>query len=68
MLAVFLLPQQLEKLLPQIEKMKPGSRLISHQFKIPDIAPDKTIQMVSSAEGTNHAVHSWTLPLKNAKQ
>lgn len=67
-LAVFLLPQQLEKLLPQIEKMKPGSRLISHQFKIPDIAPDKTIQMVSSAEGTNHAVHSWTLPLKNAKQ
>ena len=29
-LAVFLLPQQLEKLLPQIEKMKPGSRVISN--------------------------------------
>ena len=66
-LAVFLLPQQLEKLLPQIEKMKPGSRLISHQFEIPGIGPDTTIHLVSGTEGTNHAVHLWTLPLKKAK-
>ena len=66
-LTVFLLPQQLGKLIPQIEKMKPGSRVISHQFEIPGIGPDTTIHLVSGTEGTSHALHLWTLPLKKAK-
>ena len=63
-LAVYLLPQQLKKLLPQIEKMKPGSRVISHQFDIPGFSPDKTLRLPSNAEGTNHAVYLWILPLR----
>jgi outer membrane protein assembly factor BamB len=62
-LAVFLLPQQMELLLPQLEKMKPGSRLVSHQFEIPGVAPDKTVHIISSEDGQSHAIHLWTLPL-----
>jgi WD40 repeat protein len=62
-LAVFLLPQQLEKLLPQLEKMKPGSRLVSHQFEIPGIAPDKTVRINSTEDSQSHVIHLWTLPL-----
>jgi outer membrane protein assembly factor BamB len=61
--AVFLLPQQLEKLLPQLEKMKPGSRLISHQFEIPGGSSDRTVQFTSKEDAQQHSVHLYTLPL-----
>lgn len=62
-LAVYLLPQQLTKLLPQLEKMKPGSRVVSHQFEIPGFPADKTLRVRSVEDGQEHAVHLWTLPL-----
>lgn len=62
-LAVYLLPQQLAKLLPQLEKMKPGSRVVSHQFEIPGFPADKTLRIRSTEDGQEHAVHLWTLPL-----
>lgn len=61
--AVYLLPAQLEKLLPQFKAMKAGSRLVSHQFPIPGIAPHKTIQIKSQEDGQTHAVHLYVLPL-----
>ncbi len=67
-IAVFLLPQQLEKLLPQLEKMKPGSRIISHQFEIPGVPADQTINVESSDDGARHTLYQWTLPLKITKK
>ncbi len=61
--AVYLLPQQLEKLLPQLETMKPGSRIVSHQFEIPPVPPDKSQRIRSEEDGQSHVVHVWTLPL-----
>ncbi len=63
-IAVFLLPQQLEKLLPQLEKMKPGSRFVSHQFEIPGFPADQVVKAESSGDGDQHTVYLWTLPLK----
>ena len=62
-LAVYLLPQQLTKLLPMLEKMKPGSRIVSHQFEIPGVPPDKTLRIRSNEDGQEHTLHLWTLPL-----
>lgn len=62
-LAVFLLPAQLEKLWPQLEQMQPGSRLVSHQFLFPDATPDKTVQVRSTEDGQMHAIHIYHLPL-----
>ena len=63
MIAVYLLPEQLEKLIPQLKKLKPGSRIVSHQFQIPGVKPDKTIEVKSAEDGDGHTIHLWTAPL-----
>ena len=67
-IAVYLLPQQLEKLIPQLEKMKPGSRVISHQFEIPGVPPDAAVVADSLEDGAKHTLYLWTLPLKKANK
>ena len=62
--AVFLLPRQLEKLLPRLEKLKPGTRIISHHFEIPGVTPDKVVKVKSSDDGAEHTLYLWTIPLK----
>ena len=63
-IAVYLLPLQLEKLIPQLEKMKPGSRVISHQFEIPGMPADKVVVTESTEDGAKHTLYLWTLPWK----
>jgi hypothetical protein len=64
---VYLQPALLERLRPQFAKMKPGSRIVSHQFKIPGTDPQKTVA-VESPGGGPHTVYLWTTPLKAAQQ
>ena len=67
-IAVYLLPTQLEALIPQLKKLKPGSRIVSHQFKIPGITPSKTIDLKSRADGRMHKIYLWTTPLQAIKE
>ena len=64
--AVYLLPKQLEKLVPQLEKLKPGSRIVSHHFTIPGKEPDEVISIESKEDGEKHTVYLWRTPLKSA--
>ena len=61
---VFLYPRLMERLIPQFDKLKPGSRIISHQFEMPGVKPDKTLVMESKEDGERHRVFVWTTPLK----
>ena len=60
---VYLLPAQLEKLLPQLKTMKPGTRLVSHQFEIPGFPADLMVKPESTDDGVKHSLYVWTLPL-----
>lgn len=62
-IAVYLLPSQLERLLPQLEKLKHGARIVSHQFAIPGIAPDKILEVESQDDGETHKLFLWIAPL-----
>jgi ribosomal protein L11 methylase PrmA len=62
--AVYLPPKLMERLRPQFEKMKPGSRLVSHYFELPGTTPDRTLTLESSETGEEHKIHMWTLPFK----
>jgi outer membrane protein assembly factor BamB/tRNA A58 N-methylase Trm61 len=62
--AVFLLPVQLEKLLPQLEMLKPGSRIVSHQFAIPDVQVQKVVEFESKEDNAKHKIYVWTTPLR----
>ena len=66
-IVVFLLPKQLEQLIPQLKKLRPGVRIVSHQFKIPGIEPDRTIKRESAESGNDHPLHLWTAPLMTSK-
>ncbi|MGA2253959.1 MAG: PQQ-binding-like beta-propeller repeat protein [Thermoguttaceae bacterium] len=61
---LYLLPHLNAKLIPQLEKMKPGSRIVSHAFDMKGIRPDKVIKLVSMEDGLEHQMFLWTVPLK----
>jgi hypothetical protein len=62
---LYLLPNLNVKLLPQLKKLKPGARIVSHQFPMAGIRPDRVVRYLSSEDGVEHAIYLWTLPLKN---
>lgn len=53
------------KLLPQLEKLKPGSRIVSHNYDLPGYRPSQTVDM-KSAGGREHRIHVWVTPLARA--
>jgi outer membrane protein assembly factor BamB len=63
--AMYLLPQQLKQLIPQLEKLKPGARIVSHQFEIPGVAAEKKLVIQSKEDGEEHPLYLWTAPLRN---
>ncbi len=62
---LYLLPNLNVKLIPQLEKLKPGSRVVSHDFDMKGVIPDRVVE-VTGDEGSalNHRVYLWTSPLK----
>jgi hypothetical protein len=60
---VYLPPETLGRLIPLLEKLKPGARIVSHQFMIPGYPPDRRISMRSNEDGEPHQLYLWTAPL-----
>jgi precorrin-6B methylase 2 len=60
---LYLLPSLNVKLIPQLEKLKPGSRIVSHDFDMRGVKPDQVVE-VTSDNGSEHTVYLWTTPLK----
>lgn len=65
---LYLLPQLNVKLIPQLEKMKPGARIVSHAFDMKGAVPDKVITFTSKEDEVERKLYLWTLPLKKEKQ
>ncbi len=59
--SLYLFPELNAKLLPKFRReLKPGTRLVSHQFGIGDWKPDRT---ETAWSGTlDHQIHLWTVP------
>ncbi len=63
-ITLYLLPALNVKLIPQLEKLKPGSRILSHNFNMKGVKPDKVIKLTSSFDNLEHKIYLWTTPLK----
>ncbi len=59
----FLDPAALNKLKPQLLKMNPGAKIVTHHYAIPDIEPDQVITVRSKETGDDHRVWLYTVPL-----
>ena len=62
--SIYLLPWMNKKLIPQLQKMKPGTRIVAHDYSIEGYPPEKTITMTSKQDAVEHYIYLWTLPLK----
>src|SRR5262245_32219491 len=59
---LYLLPDLNGKLVPQLEKMKKGSRVVTQTFTIPGYKEDKK-ETVTTKEGTQYDIYLYTIPL-----
>lgn len=69
---LYLLPELNVRLIPQLEKLKPGSRIISHDFDMEGVEPVKwwTVMAKDHREVTKdreHYVYLWKVPLQKVK-
>lgn len=78
---LYLLPSLNVKLIPQLEKLKPGSRIVSHDFDMKGVIPDKVITVTKDSvkeqetvdyddfeSAGEHTIYLWTVPLKKEKE
>jgi len=57
---LYLLPRLNVKLIPQLEKLKPGARIVSHDFDMRGVTPDQVVDNIEYGR----SVYLWTTPLK----
>ena len=62
---LYLLPSLNVKLIPQLEKLKPGSRIVSHDFDMRGVEPEKVVY-VETDDAYRHTLYLWRCPLKKA--
>lgn len=59
---VYLLPTSNEKMLPILQKqLKPGTRLVCHDFEFSQLTPVKTINVEDDGEGRSHTLFLYVL-------
>jgi len=66
-ITLYLLPSLNVKLIPQLEKLEPGSRIVSHDFDMRGVTPDTVVNVTSDDSYGEHTVYLWTTPLKRGK-
>jgi uncharacterized protein (TIGR03000 family) len=70
-ITLYLLPELNLKLVPQLEKMKPGTRIVSHDFDMRGYKPDK-VETIRAANDQgverDHTIYLWTIPLQKEKE
>ncbi len=67
-ITLYLLPRLNVKLIPQLEKLKPGSRIVSHDFRMKGVKPDKTITLTSQEDQAEHKIFLWTAPIQKGSE
>lgn len=61
-ITLYLLPRLNQQLIPQLEKMKAGTRIVCHDFEIPGIKSERIIKLTSREDGVEHRILFYTIP------
>jgi predicted RNA methylase len=67
-LLIYLLPEMNLKLIPQLESLKPGSRLVFHNYDLGGIVPEKKVKVISNEDNSSHTLYLYTTPLKRSQE
>jgi SAM-dependent methyltransferase len=63
LVTLYLLPRLNEKLLPQLKRLKPGARIVSHDFGLPGIEPAKTVEFTNPDGERTKVLYLWIAPV-----
>lgn len=63
---LYLLPELNVRLLPQLERLRPGSRVVSHDFDIAGVVPSQTLALRPDPAGPTHDIYFFETPLGRA--
>src|SRR5204863_330469 len=66
-ITLYLLPQLNVKLIPQLDKLKPGCRIVSHDFNMEGVRPKREINFRPSDGNREHRVYLWVTPLEKER-
>jgi len=61
---MYLLPEMNKKLLPQLDQLKKGARIVTHDYDLDGIVSDKTVTVTSNEDNASHILSLYTTPLK----
>jgi uncharacterized protein (TIGR03000 family) len=64
---LYLLPELNVRLIPQLEKLKPGSRIVSHDFPMKGVKPKQEVTL-DGDDGREHKIYLWVTPLEKEKR
>lgn len=67
-ITLYLLPRFNERLIPQLQQLKRGARIVSHDFNLPGITPDRVLNVTTTDNQADHVLYLWTAPLRAAKK
>lgn len=64
---LYLLPRLNVKLIPQLDKLKPGCRIVSHDFNMEGVRPKREISFRPSDGSREHRIYLWVTPLEKER-
>jgi SAM-dependent methyltransferase len=65
---LYLLPRLNVKLIPQLDKLKPGCRIVSHDFNMEGVRPKREINFRPGGDSSReHRVYLWVTPLEKER-
>jgi len=64
---LYLLPKLNVKLIPQLQQLAPGSRIVSHDFDMEGVVPLKHLSMKPTPSEREHEIYLWIAPINKTQ-
>lgn len=66
-ITLFLSAEMNKRLVPQLQALKPGVRIVSHTYDLPGVVPEKSVRFhLQGVDGPEYALFMWRTPLQIA--
>jgi SAM-dependent methyltransferase len=62
-ITMYLQPLVNKELRPQLDKLRPGTRIVSHMFSMPGAKPTKKVVFKSAESHEEHPLYLWVTPI-----
>jgi SAM-dependent methyltransferase len=63
-ITLYLRPHLNTQLRPQLDRLQPGTRIVSHMFSMPGAKPVKKVEVKSAETRMEHPLYLWVAPIE----